>query len=122
MANTIDKWAAIATIKQRIRKRVFGDASRPRLSVYRSEKHIYGQIIDDMQGRTLFAASTRSKDLQAQVKDLPPSEAAKLVGEALAQKAVAGGVSQVVFDRNGRRYGGRLQAFADGARGKGLLF
>ncbi len=122
MANTIDKWAAIATIKQRIRKRVFGDASRPRLSVYRSEKHIYGQIIDDMQGRTLFAASTRSKDLQAQVKDLAPQEAAKLVGEALAQKAVAGGVNQVVFDRNGRRYGGRLQAFADGARGKGLLF
>lgn len=122
MAKTSTKWDAIATKKQRIRKRIFGDAQRPRLSVYRSEKHIYGQIIDDVQGRTLFAASTLSKELQEKVKELAPQEAAKLVGEALAERAVAGGVSQVVFDRNGRRYGGRLQAFADGARGKGLQF
>jgi large subunit ribosomal protein L18 len=122
MANSKDKWDAIATIKQRIRKRVFGDAERPRMSVYRSEKHIYGQIIDDIQGRTLFAASTVSKDLVTKVKDLKPQDAAKVIGEALAERALAGGVTKVVFDRNGRRYGGRLQAFADGARGKGLQF
>ena len=122
MANSKDKWDAIATIKQRIRKNVFGDAERPRLSVYRSEKHIYGQIIDDIQGRTLFAASTVSKDLVTKVKDLKPQDAAKVIGEALAERALAGGVTKVVFDRNGRRYGGRLQAFADGARGKGLQF
>jgi large subunit ribosomal protein L18 len=122
MGNSKDKWDAIATIKQRIRKRVFGDAERPRMSVYRSEKHIYGQIIDDIQGRTLFAASTVSKDLVAKVKDLKPQDAAKVIGEALAERALSGGVTKVVFDRNGRRYGGRLQAFADGARGKGLQF
>jgi large subunit ribosomal protein L18 len=122
MANSKDKWDAIATIKQRIRKNVFGDAERPRLSVYRSEKHIYGQIIDDIQGRTLFAASTISKDLVEKVKDLKPKDQAKAIGEAIAEKAIAGGVTKVVFDRNGRRYGGRLQAFADGARGKGLQF
>lgn len=116
------KWSAIATKKQRIRKDVFGDAARPRLSVYRSEKHIYGQVIDDVQGRTLFAISDLSKDLREQVKDLDPTAAAKAVGEALAVKALAGGVTKVVFDRNGRRYGGRLLAFAEGARAKGLQF
>jgi large subunit ribosomal protein L18 len=122
MANSKAKWDAIATKKQRIRKRVFGDTERPRLSVYRSEKHIYGQIIDDLQGRTLFAVSTLTKEIAGKVENLKPQDAAKAVGEALAEKAVAGGVTQVVFDRNGRRYGGRLQAFADGARGKGLQF
>lgn len=116
------KWAAIATKKQRIRKRVFGDAGRPRLSVYRSEKHIYGQVIDDVQGKTLVSVSTLSEELCDRVKDLKPIDAAKAVGEALAAKAVASGVTQVVFDRNGRRYGGRLSAFADGARAKGLQF
>src|SRR3954468_4371383 len=122
MANIRDKWAAIATKKQRIRKNVFGDGERPRLSVYRSEKHIYGQIIDDVQGKTLFAASTVSKDLRDKVKELKPQDAAKAIGEAIAELAIKGGVTKVVFDRNGRRYGGRLQAFADGARGKGLQF
>jgi large subunit ribosomal protein L18 len=116
------KWSAIATKKMRIRKTVEGNAERPRLSVYRSEKHIYGQIIDDIKGHTLFAAGTTSEELQAKLKDLKPIEAAKVVGEALAAKAVAGGVTQVVFDRNGRRYGGRLQALADAARAKGLQF
>lgn len=116
------KWSAIATKKLRIRKRVFGDAERPRLSVYRSEKHIYGQIIDDIQGRTLFAVSTLTEGVCDQVKELKPADAAKAVGEALAAKAIAGGVTKVVFDRNGRRYGGRLSAFADGARAKGLQF
>jgi len=116
------KWASIATKKQRIRKSVFGTAERPRLSVYRSEKHIYGQIIDDATGRTLAASGTTAKDLRDRVKDLKPIEAAKVIGEALAEKAIAAGLNAVVFDRNGRRYGGRLQALADGARSKGLQF
>jgi large subunit ribosomal protein L18 len=122
MDKNIAKRQAIATKKQRIRKKVFGTAERPRLSVYRSEKHIYGQIINDLDGRTLFSASTIAKDLVAATKELDPTSAAKAVGEAIAAKAVAGGVTQVVFDRNGRKYGGRLQAFAEGARGKGLQF
>src|SRR4051812_46642912 len=122
MDNNRAKRQAIATKKLRIRKRVFGDADRPRLSVYRSEQHFYGQIIDDMQGKTLFAASTVAKDLKAKLKDLKPQDAAKAVGEALAEKALAAGVTKVVFDRNGRRYGGRLEAFANGARAKGLQF
>lgn len=116
------KWAAIATKKQRIRKTVEGSAERPRLSVYRSEAHIYGQIIDDISGKTLASASSVAKELRDQVKDLKPLDAAKAVGEALALKAQKAGITQVVFDRNGRRYGGRIQALADGARGKGLQF
>lgn len=116
------KRQSVATKKLRIRKNVFGTAERPRLSVYRSEKHIYGQIIDDVQGKTLFAVSTISKDLAAQVKDLDPTAQAKAIGEAIAAKALAGGVTAVVFDRNGRKYGGRLAALAEAARGKGLNF
>jgi large subunit ribosomal protein L18 len=122
MDKNTQKWEAIASKKARIRKNIAGDAERPRLSVYRSEAHIYGQIINDVDGKTLFSASTVTKDLRDKVKALKPIEAAKAVGEALAEKAVKGGVTQVVFDRNGRRYGGRLQAFADGARSKGLQF
>jgi large subunit ribosomal protein L18 len=117
-----EKWDAIETKKRRIRKNVAGDAQRPRLSVYRSEQHIYGQIIDDAQGKTLFAASTVTKDLRDKVKDLKPLDAAKAIGEAIAERAIAGGVTKVVFDRNGRRYGGRLEAFAQAARAKGLQF
>lgn len=116
------KWEALATKKLRIRKRVAGTAERPRLSIYRSEQHIYGQIIDDLKGHTLIAVSTTNEDIKARVKDLKPIEAAKVVGEELAAKAVAAGVSKVVFDRNGRQYGGRLQALADAARAKGLQF
>ncbi len=116
------KRASIATKKLRIRKSVFGTAERPRLSVYRSEKHIYGQVINDIDGKTLFSASTVSKDLAAKVKDLDPTSAAKVVGEALAAKAATVGVTAVVFDRNGRKYGGRLAALAEAARSKGLNF
>jgi large subunit ribosomal protein L18 len=116
------KWSAIATKKLRIRKNVEGNAERPRLSVYRSEKHIYGQIIDDLTGHTLLSASTVSGDLAKQAESLAPLDAAKLVGEALAAKALAAGITKVVFDRNGRRYGGRLQALAEAARAKGLQF
>lgn len=116
------KLQALAQKKLRVRKKVFGTVERPRLSVYRSEKHIYGQIVNDIDGKTLFSASTISKDLAAKVKDLDPTAAAKAVGEAIAAKALAGGVTQVVFDRNGRQYSGRLVALADAARAKGLQF
>jgi len=116
------KLQAIATKKLRIRKTVFGTVERPRLSVYRSEKHIYGQIVNDIDGKTLFSASTVAKDLAAKVKDLDPTAAAKAVGEAIAVKALAGGVTKVVFDRNGRKYSGRLEALAEAARAKGLQF
>lgn len=122
MDKQIKKREALATKKARIRKTVAGTTSRPRLSVYRSEKHIYGQVIDDETGRTLASASSVAKDLREGVKDLDPKAAAKAIGEALAAKALAAGVTQVVFDRNGRQYGGRLAAFAEGARSKGLQF
>jgi large subunit ribosomal protein L18 len=116
------KWSAIATKKQRIRKKVLGTAERPRLSVYRSEKHIYGQVINDLTGHTLVSASTLSEDVAKKVAELKPLDAAKAVGELLASKAIAAGVTQVVFDRNGRRFGGRLLALAEAARAKGLQF
>jgi large subunit ribosomal protein L18 len=119
---TATKWAAIATKKRRIRKKVAGTAARPRLTVYRSEQHIYGQIIDDDAGRTLAAASTRDQSLRDQVKELKPIDAAKKVGEALAEAAAKVGVSAVCFDRGGRTYAGRIKALADAARAKGLQF
>lgn len=122
MDNNRAKWAAIATKKQRIRKTIAGDTSRPRLSVYRSEAHIYGQIIDDVSGKTLVSASSIAKDLREKVKSLKPMDVAKTVGEALADIAQKAGITKVVFDRNGRRYGGRIQALAEAARGKGLQF
>jgi large subunit ribosomal protein L18 len=116
------KWSAIATKKLRIRKNVAGTNERPRLSVYRSEKHIYGQVINDVTGHTLASASTVAGDLRAATEKLSPMDAAKAVGEALASKCLAAGVTKVVFDRNGRRYGGRLEALAEAARAKGLQF
>jgi large subunit ribosomal protein L18 len=116
------KRASVARIKRRIRKTVVGSAARPRLTVYRSEAHIYAQVIDDVTGRTLASASTVEKDLRDKIKDLKPLEAAKAVGEAVAAKAAKAGISAVVLDRNGRRYGGRIAALADAARAKGLQF
>ncbi len=113
---------AVARIKLRIRKSVNGVAGRPRLTVYRSEKHIYAQVVDDLSGKTLVSASTVSKDLREQAKDLKPIDAAKLIGTAVADKAVKAGITAVVLDRNGRRYGGRIAALADAARAKGLQF
>ncbi len=113
---------SVARIKMRIRKTVSGDSARPRMSVYRSEQHIYAQVIDDVTGRTLVEASTVSKELREKAKDLKPLEAAKLIGEAVAERATKAGIKAVVLDRNGRRYGGRIAALADAARAKGLQF
>lgn len=105
---------------ERVRKTVTGTAERPRLAVYRSLTHIYAQVIDDARGHTLAAAS----DIEKTVKDVSgkKSERAAAVGTAIAQKALAAGVTQVVFDRGGNRYHGRVKALAEAAREGGLQF
>lgn len=108
--------------KHVIRNRVDGTAERPRLTVFRSLKNIYAQVIDDENGVTLCAASTQAKDLRGQVKYGGNVAAAKLVGKALAEQALAKSIQQVCFDRNGYRYHGRVKALADAAREAGLKF
>ncbi len=103
-------------IKFRIRKKVNGTAERPRLSVFRSNKQIYAQVINDNEGKTLASASSLG------LEKLAKTEQAKKVGAILAEKAKAAGVEQVVFDRNGYLYHGRVQALAEGAREGGLKF
>ncbi len=103
----------------RVRKKVFGTTERPRLSVYRSEKNIYAQIIDDVNAVTIVAASSLDKAVEVKGSN---KEAAKLVGEIVAKKAIEKGITEVVFDRGGYVYHGRVQALADGAREAGLKF
>ncbi|MBI4199556.1 MAG: 50S ribosomal protein L18 [Chloroflexi bacterium] len=104
----------------RVRKRVRGTPGRPRLSVFRSLKQIYAQVIDDTTGRTLVAASSRESEVAAQKNGKTKSQAAHLVGTLLAQRARTAGVSRVVFDRGGFKYHGRVKALAEGAREGGL--
>jgi large subunit ribosomal protein L18 len=106
----------------RVRKKVIGSVERPRLCVFRSSKHIYAQIIEDASGKTLVAASTVTKDAADSVKYSGNVEAAKLVGKQIAEKALAQDIKQVVFDRNGFLYHGRIKALADAAREAGLTF
>lgn len=106
----------------RVRMKVAGTPERPRLAVYRSLKHIYAQVIDDQAGRTLAAASDLEKDLRAARNGKKKTEVAALVGEAIAKKAKAKGISAVVFDRGGYRYHGRVKALAEAARKGGLSF
>ncbi|MEM9294361.1 MAG: 50S ribosomal protein L18 [Planctomycetota bacterium] len=101
-----------------IRKRVFGTPERPRLTVFRSSKHMYAQVIDDHSGKTLAAAST----IQAKVEKGADVDAASAVGKSLAESAKQAGVTTVSFDRNGYRYHGRVKALADAAREAGLQF
>jgi large subunit ribosomal protein L18 len=103
-------------IKYRIRKSVFGTAERPRLSVFRSNKQIYAQVINDLEGKTLAAASSLG------LETMPKIEQAAKVGELLAKKALEAGVTAVVFDRNGYLYHGRVKSLADAARKGGLNF
>jgi len=107
-------------IRLGIRKKIVGTAQKPRLAVFRSNAEIYVQLIDDANGNTLAAASSRDKDIAAQ--KVAKSEKSKLVGAAIARKAVALGLSDVVFDRGGNLYHGRVKAVADGAREAGLKF
>ncbi len=106
-------------IKKGIRKRISGSSARPRLSVYRSNKGIYVQIIDDVTGKTLVSASSLSKDFSATGTKSDQSVA---VGKLVAEKAIAAGIKDVVFDRNGYLYHGRVKSLADGAREGGLNF
>ena len=106
----------------RVRRKVFGTAEKPRLNVYRSLNEIYVQVIDDNKGHTLASASTIDVELRKKTKGKTKKEQAKLVGEAIAERAMKKGVKEVVFDRGGYKYIGRVAALADGAREKGLQF
>jgi large subunit ribosomal protein L18 len=106
-------------IKMRVRKNINGTASTPRLSVFRSNKSIYAQLIDDMAGTTLMSAASTDKSVKVEGTK---SEQANLVGKALAEKAVAAGITECVFDRNGYLYHGRIKSLAEGAREGGLKF
>jgi len=109
--------------KKRVRKKVFGTPERPRLSVYRSLKHIYAQLIDDVKGHTILPASTLDPALREQLKGIKGKiEAARLVGKLVAERALEKGIKKVVFDRGGFKYHGRVKALADGAREAGLEF
>ena len=108
--------------KYGIRKSLFGSPERPRLSVFRSDKHIYAQVIDDLAGKTLVAAASTSADVRGDLKNGGNVEAAKRVGRAIAQRAKSAGITQVAFDRGGRMYHGRVKALADAAREGGLKF
>ena len=109
--------------KQRVRSSLHRTASgRPRLSVFRSGKHIYAQVIDDAQGHTLAAASSLEKEMQGKLKSGADTEAAKAVGALIAERAKGAGVSSVIFDRGGYIYHGRVKALADAAREGGLNF
>ena len=114
-----------ATLRRhiRLRKKISGTAERPRLSVYRSLHHIYAQVIDDVKGNTLVTASTVEPELRQNVGGKGGNiEAAKIVGTAIAQKAIAKGITKVVFDRGGQIYHGRVKALATAARESGLEF
>lgn len=106
----------------RVRKNLHGTPERPRLCVYRSLKNISVQVIDDINGVTLAAASTQDKDIKASCPNGGNKEAAKLVGEAIAKKSLAKGIETVCFDRGGYLYHGRVQELADAARNAGLKF
>ena len=108
--------------KWHVRGTVFGTPQRPRLSVYRSSKHIYAQIIDDMTGRTLAAAGSTTKELRSELKNGGNVAAARVIGKAIAERGKAAGVAAVAFDRGGRMYHGRVKALADAARKAGLKF
>jgi len=106
----------------RVRKSVHGTPERPRLAVYRSLSHIYAQLIDDEAGRTLAAASDVEAEAKGQANGKKKADVAKLIGQLVGQRALERGISQVVFDRGGYRYHGRVKALADGAREAGLKF
>lgn len=107
-------------LRFRIRKTVSGTTQRPRLAVFRSNKEIYAQLIDDVNGKTISAASSRDKDIDA--SKVNKVEAAKLVGKAIAEKAIKAGVETITFDRGGYLYHGRVKSLAEGAREGGLKF
>ena len=122
MAKTNPKRKARLRRKRHIRKSIFGTTERPRLSVFRSNKHIYAQIIDDVQGCTLVAASSMSADIAESISNGGNRAAAEKVGTLVASRAKEKGISEVVFDRNGYLYHGRVASLAQAARDGGLVF
>jgi large subunit ribosomal protein L18 len=120
MITKLDKNASRKKRHARVRSKLSGTAARPRLNVFRSNKHVYAQVIDDMSGVTLVSASTMEKDIN--LESTSNLEAAKFIGELVAKRAVEKGISAVVFDRGGYLYHGRIQALADAARENGLQF
>ena len=122
MSSLAQKKMARLKRKVRVRKKIQGTPVCPRLNVFKSAKHIYAQIIDDVSGVTMVAASTLMKDVQTGLKYTGNLDAAVKVGAAIAEKARAKGIEKVVFDRSGFLYHGRVKALADAARGNGLSF
>jgi len=108
--------------KKRIRKKIYGTAQRPRLSVFRSARHIYAQVVDDTAGHTLAAASTMDKDALSGSKFENKVEAAKFIGKMVGERAIGKGIKEVIFDRNGFLYHGRIKSLSEGAREAGLVF
>ena len=117
-----DKAVRLQRRKWSLRSNLFGTAERPRLSVFRSDKHIYAQVINDFDGKTLASASSIATEVRGDLKNGGNIAAAKRVGKAIADKAKAAGITQVMFDRGGRNYHGRVKALADAAREGGLKF
>ena len=117
---SIEKQEGREKRKKRIRKKINGTTERPRLSVFRSAKHIYAQVVDDSTAKSLLCVSTLSKDVKPSIGDAKKIDAAKAVGKAVAAACKAKGISKVVFDRNGFLYHGRVKALADAAREAGL--
>ena len=113
---------ARARRKKHIRKIVTGTAARPRLCIFRSNNHIYAQIADDVSGKTILGVSSLTEGVKEQVAKMKPSEASALIGEVCAKKALEMNIKDVVFDRNGFPYHGRVKALAEGARKGGLKF
>ena len=122
MIKKFDSNAARIKRHKALRNKISGTAEKPRFNVYRSEKHIYVQIINDVNGTTLAAASDVEKDIREAVKDMTKSQAANYVGKVAGERALAKGISEVVFDRGGYLYIGRVAQVADGARAAGLKF
>lgn len=120
MITKIDKNAVRVKRHQRIRNRISGTSDRPRLAVFRSSKNIYAQMIDDENGNTLVATSTKDKAIAVELEGKTKSEKAKVVGERIAKLAAEKGITEAVFDRGGYIYHGRVQALAEGAREAGL--
>jgi large subunit ribosomal protein L18 len=122
MAKNKSRSAARVRRHRRVRKYISGTPERPRLNVFRSAKEVYAQVIDDEAGHTLASASSLDQELRSKMDGLTKTEQAKLVGQAVAERAKENGVEKVVFDRAGYRYIGRVKALADGAREGGLEF
>ena len=123
MISIKDKRNARLKRKKRVRKKINGIPERPRLTVFKSARHIYAQIIDDIEGKTLLAVSTLSKDMKSKTKGISGNiKGATLVGETVGKKGKKKGIKEVVFDRNGNLFHGRVKALADAARKSGIKF